>query len=210
MPPISPAPLRQQLTDAFSDEELRTLCFDVGIDYASLPGDGKAAKARELVALVQRTGRLTELLAQAKAHRPHLEWALPVHPTEGSLVVVNFSHPLTIKHVETIKRLARDGVGRELGEMAKFDLTKELAAQVSELVDRVGLSSGQWQTEPILINPPGYQYATAILLAELHGRMGHFPTIIRMRPVPNSTPTQYEVVELLNLQAVRDRVREQR
>ena len=34
--------------------------------------------------------------------------------------------------------------------------------------------------------------------AELHGRMRHFPTLLRLRPVPDLIPT-YEVAELLNL-----------
>jgi hypothetical protein len=40
--------------------------------------------------------------------------------------------------------------------------------------------------------------------------MGYFPTIIRLRPVANATPPRFEVAELINLQAVRDRAREQR
>ena len=42
------------------------------------------------------------------------------------------------------------------------------------------------------------------LLAELHGRIGHFPSLIRLRPLAGSTPTTYEVAELLNLQTIRE------
>ena len=39
--------------------------------------------------------------------------------------------------------------------------------------------------------------------AELHGRIGHFPALVRLHP--KSGPlTTYEVAELLNLQTVRD------
>jgi hypothetical protein len=38
-------------------EELETLCFDMGIDYATLPAQGKTGKARELVAHCRRHGR---------------------------------------------------------------------------------------------------------------------------------------------------------
>jgi len=48
------------------------------------------------------------------------------------------------------------------------------------------------------------------LLAEVHGRTGYFPTIIRLRPVAGVTPPQFEVAELLNLQAVRDAARVRR
>ncbi len=42
------AQLRQSLVESFDENELRDLCFDLRIDYESLPGDGKSARAREL------------------------------------------------------------------------------------------------------------------------------------------------------------------
>jgi predicted ATP-dependent serine protease len=33
--------LRQTLVDRFNEEELRTLCFDMALDYDMLPGNGK-------------------------------------------------------------------------------------------------------------------------------------------------------------------------
>ena len=50
--PISGADLariRHTLVDSFDLEELRTLCFDLGMDFESLPGQSKPAKAREMV-----------------------------------------------------------------------------------------------------------------------------------------------------------------
>lgn len=54
--------LYQSLIDRFSKEELRTLCFDLGVEYEDLPGEGRAAKARELVAHLDRRDRLSELI----------------------------------------------------------------------------------------------------------------------------------------------------
>jgi hypothetical protein len=53
--------LRQILTEHFDEGELRTLCFDLRVDYQSLPGEGKADKARELVAYCDRHERIAEL-----------------------------------------------------------------------------------------------------------------------------------------------------
>lgn len=75
------------------------------------------------------------------------------------------------------------------------------------LLDTVGLSSQEWQTLPILINLPSLKVIAAIRLAELHGRMGYFPTVLRLRPVQGSTPPQFEVAEVINLQAIRDSTR---
>ena len=78
------------------------------------------------------------------------------------------------------------------------------------LVDSIDFSVEDWQTKPILINPPSYNYAALTLLAELHGRMGYFPAILRIRPVAESVPPVFEVAEIINLQAVREQAREQR
>ena len=66
--------LRDILTTRFSESELRTLCFDLNVDYESLPGDGKADKARELVAYLERHGRFPELAETGKRQRPDISW----------------------------------------------------------------------------------------------------------------------------------------
>jgi len=58
----------------------------------------------------------------------------------------------------------------------------------------------------ILINQSDYVPAALLLLSAIHGRIGHFPTLIRMRP-KHSSVTTYEVLELLNLQTIRDAAR---
>jgi len=92
----------------------------------------------------------------------------------------------------------------------QLDHERPFDEQVWDLVDGIGLSPEQWQTIPLIINPPGYAPAAVALLAELHGRMGYFPSILRLRPVPSSNPPQFEAAEIINLQALRDRARERR
>lgn len=53
--------LRQQLIAGFDEEELRTLCFDLGVDYDGLPARGKGGKARELVLYFWRRGQIADL-----------------------------------------------------------------------------------------------------------------------------------------------------
>jgi hypothetical protein len=62
------------LTTYFDEGELQTLCFHLGVDYESLPTLGKANKARELVELLQRNGRVLELVEYGRKIRPSLEW----------------------------------------------------------------------------------------------------------------------------------------
>ncbi|MEI2609108.1 MAG: cytochrome D1 domain-containing protein [Candidatus Promineifilaceae bacterium] len=66
--------LRQVISDTFNSEELRTLCFSLAIEYDDLPGEGRASKIRELIALCERDNRLRELVAQCQALRPNQDW----------------------------------------------------------------------------------------------------------------------------------------
>ncbi|MEZ4542253.1 MAG: AAA-like domain-containing protein [Chloroflexota bacterium] len=71
--------LRQLLSAYFNESELKTLTFDLGLDYEMLPGPAKGDKARELVMLLWRNDRLAELLSLARPIRPNLAWPdLPV------------------------------------------------------------------------------------------------------------------------------------
>ena len=71
--------LHEKLTDAFDDEELRTLCFHLNVDYEDLPGRGRANKARDLISLLERNGRIPQLIEHASQLRPHLIWTLQAH-----------------------------------------------------------------------------------------------------------------------------------
>lgn len=66
--------LRENMGAYLSESELATLCFDMGIDYESLGGEGKEARIRELIALCERNGRLEELLENCRALRPNAPW----------------------------------------------------------------------------------------------------------------------------------------
>jgi formylglycine-generating enzyme required for sulfatase activity len=66
--------LRRLIDQHFDVEELRTLCFDLGLRYDSLGGNDKTAKVRELVDLLMRRGRLEELVEVCREERPKVEW----------------------------------------------------------------------------------------------------------------------------------------
>lgn len=85
-----------------------------------------------------------------------------------------------------------------------------LFPQVRSLADTCRLSAREWQTLPVLVNPPSLNFSATALIAELHGRMGYFPTIIRLRPVPCSTPPEFAVAEIVDLQRMRDESRRRR
>ena len=77
--------LRENLERFFSVEELRTLCFDLGVDFESVGGESKAGKTRELVAYSHRRGNLPELIAAARRARPAVRWDEPTTLVEPSV-----------------------------------------------------------------------------------------------------------------------------
>jgi Effector-associated domain 7 len=68
------AELRTRLEQYFSVEELRTICFDMSMEYDNLPGEGKAGKCRELILELDRKGRISELNDELKKQRPKMTW----------------------------------------------------------------------------------------------------------------------------------------
>lgn len=81
---------------------------------------------------------------------------------------------------------------------------------MTNIIIKVGFTSEQWQEGNFLINLPGLSQASALLLAEIHGRMGHFPSIIRLKPSDDGSTRIFELAEVVNLQNVRDNARKSR
>jgi len=125
------------------------------------------------------------------------------------MLILNFSHPITPEQRVQIESLADTTISDIRAIPVQIDQAQPLEQQIRSIVDATGLTPKEWQTLPLLINPPGYAPAAFVLLAELHGRIGHFPTLIRLRPKAGPI-TSFEVAELLNLQTVRENARKQR
>ena len=126
------------------------------------------------------------------------------------MILINFAHALTSEHLKQIERLTNQSVYRVIEIPADIDPQNGIHPQVVDLIEQTGLSSTEWQTYPLLINPPSLNFIAITLLAELHGRCGYFPAHLRMRPVEGSVPIEYEAAEILNLQVVREAARKAR
>jgi len=125
------------------------------------------------------------------------------------MLLLNFSHPLTPDHLAQIEALAGQPVERVIAVPTQFDQAQPFAPQVAALADSAGLTPEEWQSLPLLVNPPSLNLIAVTLLAELHGRMGHFPAVLRLRPSATGM-TQFQVAEVINLQSVRDAARTRR
>jgi len=126
------------------------------------------------------------------------------------MLILNYAHPFTKEQIGQIEQL----VGGEVIEVKQIrthlNQAEPLLPQVIALADAAGLAAEEWSGRALLVNPPALNFVAVALLAELHGRMGYFPTCLRLRPVEGSTPPRYEVAELLNLQDTRNTARSRR
>lgn len=71
---VSLKKLKQSLNNIFSVDELRELCFDLGVDYDNLSGSRKTDKIIDLIAYFERRQNLDELISVCRELRPNLNW----------------------------------------------------------------------------------------------------------------------------------------
>jgi hypothetical protein len=126
------------------------------------------------------------------------------------MLLLNLSHPLTTSQLEQVEALSGKRITEVKNIAVHFDAAKPYTGQSVSLVDSIGITPQQWQNEPILLNPPSFNFIAMTVLAELHGRMGYFPPCLRLRPVRDSLPPQFEVAEILNLNEIREHARTRR
>jgi Effector-associated domain 7 len=76
----------------FNMEELRTLCFDLDVDFDNLRGEGKTGKARELVVFLDSHDRIHEIVEIGSKLWPGVPWGeLPGTPEQEQVKFENIS-----------------------------------------------------------------------------------------------------------------------
>lgn len=126
------------------------------------------------------------------------------------MILLNFSHPFTQAQLEEIERVTGQAVTEQVDLPVQFENGTPFLPQLQALMEKLTLEPARLQTEPVLVNLPALNFIAALVLAELHGRMGYFPPVLRLRPVQGSMPPRFEVAEVLHLQEVREAARRKR
>jgi hypothetical protein len=126
------------------------------------------------------------------------------------MILLNFSHPFTSEQKEQLESILGQKIGQVIHLPVQFDHNAEYLPQLAQVMEKIPLTPQELQSAAIVVNLPSFNAIAAVTLAELHGRMGYFPPIVRLRPVEGAIPPRYEVAEALNLQNVRDAARTKR
>jgi hypothetical protein len=108
------ARLARSIEATFDVEELKTLCFKLNINYDTLPAEGLAGKARELVAYCRRRGMVDVLILECYDARPNMFWCDEVWNIP----------PKTLQRV--MPRLTNGGTGRLRGiQLARVEARQD-------------------------------------------------------------------------------------
>jgi hypothetical protein len=76
--------LEDKMSQAFNLSEIEGLCFGLDINHEDVPGASRREKVRELILYCERHGRSGDLLAAARAARPHIAWPAAPAPAPGA------------------------------------------------------------------------------------------------------------------------------
>ncbi len=126
------------------------------------------------------------------------------------MIILNYSHPLNSNQIAQLEALTGRPVERCLDLPVQFDPDQPFEPQLRQLQGQLSLESSRLETGEFMIIPPALNFIAALVLADLHGRMGYFPPVVRLRPVEGAVPPRFEIAEILSLQTVREAARKER
>lgn len=124
--------------------------------------------------------------------------------------ILNFSHAISPEQLGQLRELGLE-VAREviIGIQTNLDLAQPLEAQVVALVEGVGWTRAEWETTPFVTVLPSHPDIAVLVAAEIEGRSGHLPAVLRRKPVKDDKTglTRFEVVEITNPYELRNQAR---
>ena len=120
------------------------------------------------------------------------------------MIILNFSHPLTQEQINQIEIFMGRNIEQVVDIVVRFDLAHPFVPQLERLLSQSILSSDTLRTKLVILNPPSLNSIAVLVVAGLHGKIGYFPPIIRLKPQSDGHSVKYSVAEIIDIQAVRD------
>lgn len=124
------------------------------------------------------------------------------------MYLLNFSHPITESQLEQIQQLLSPmKVDQVINYRIAFDPNEPFYNQLTTFWNQQPFLMDALESTPFLVNLPAHNVIAALLLSHLHGLVGYFPSVIRLKANQDLTPTTFEIAEMINLQSVREKAR---
>lgn len=116
-------------------------------------------------------------------------------------VLLNFGHPLHASVVASLSPATEVRVPFNLEMDGVLGTGDQVVEIVNEAARRVAEKGGRLDgTVPVVVGLPGVTEGAALVLTELHGRLGYFPRVLQLRKVDNGT---FRLRGLLDLERLR-------
>lgn len=117
------------------------------------------------------------------------------------MVILNFAEPLSADDISAVASMHGRKARKVLDVRAQFLPDLPLAPQVRNLVDGIGFSRNEWQSLSLVVCLPSDAVAATLLVAEIAGRRGRTPAVVRFRVDARSG--RREPNEVISLHEVR-------
>jgi len=128
---------------------------------------------------------------------------------QSAPVVLNLGHPFSEGALADLREhLGCDEI-TILNLPSAYDLNAPFEQQVTDQLDAANLTSIDWQNLPLLLIPPSLAVASPVVLAQIHGRRGSFPGLVRQVRTAGVLGA-WRVAEVVDLEATRQAARERR
>ncbi len=146
MTPAERNELKDKMITSFSFSEVKDLCFSLGIDPDSVPGETKPDKIRELILMCERRGREDELIKAVNAQKEKLAKQIGAGNPGQNLAPDNPNKKITILFLAAnptgTKKLQLDDEVRTIDEKLQqgqyrdnFDLKSHWAVRTGDIID---------------------------------------------------------------------------
>lgn len=210
--------LRTVLVELYPEgADLRRVARDAGVALDRVALGGSAVNNWDsLLTEAAKNQQVADLLDVARQEYPGNEqlataqaaWAASFVPNaarlpDNGLVLLNFGRDLSAAQRQQIEERLGEQLHQVHALATRFDDARPYGPQCIALLDELGWTRQEWETRPLLVIPPGFAPAALTLISLLHGRRGHFPAMVRLRPETSGLQPTFVLAEIVNLQALR-------
>ena len=122
------------------------------------------------------------------------------------MILINFGVTFKPLQISQAEAFLHEPITRVINLPFDIDFDQEVLSQYKKTMGKLKLSNDELCSEPVVVNLPMQNYLSTMVLTELRARMGYFPRIIRTRIRASGILPYYEVAEVIDLQAIEDRL----